>query len=147
MVEDGYLFFANRQLVTVFSAPNYCDNDDGHRDFINAAAILCVDGALMCTFQILKPETPGGEEGAAAAGAAVIPVEGEDERARQVQFGDLEDAEVRRFQLCEYVTDAEFDISPVSSPDSEAVEGFIDLELNDDDDDDDDDDERAVVGR
>ena len=101
-VEDGYEFFANQQLVTVFSAPNYSDRDDGQVDFPNAAAILCVDGALMCTFQILKPETPGGEEGAAAAaGAAAMPVEGEDERARQVQFGDLEDAEVRRFQLCE----------------------------------------------
>jgi hypothetical protein len=30
VVEDGYDFFADRQLVTVFSAPNYCgefDND------------------------------------------------------------------------------------------------------------------------
>ena len=25
VVEDGYEFFAGRQLVTVFSAPNYCD--------------------------------------------------------------------------------------------------------------------------
>ena len=24
VVEDGYEFFAKRQLVTVFSAPNYC---------------------------------------------------------------------------------------------------------------------------
>jgi hypothetical protein len=23
-VEDGYEFFANRKLVTVFTAPNYC---------------------------------------------------------------------------------------------------------------------------
>ena len=25
VVEDGYEFFARRQLVTIFSAPNYCD--------------------------------------------------------------------------------------------------------------------------
>ena len=25
VVEDGYEFFARRQLVTLFSAPNYCD--------------------------------------------------------------------------------------------------------------------------
>jgi len=27
-VEDGYEFFAKRQLVTVFSAPNYCGEFD-----------------------------------------------------------------------------------------------------------------------
>ncbi|CAG5106712.1 Oidioi.mRNA.OKI2018_I69.chr1.g2967.t1.cds [Oikopleura dioica] len=43
--EDGYEFFANRQLVTVFSAPNYCGNMD------NAAAILSVDENLLCSFQ------------------------------------------------------------------------------------------------
>ena len=26
VVEDGYEFFARRQLVTIFSAPNYCDS-------------------------------------------------------------------------------------------------------------------------
>jgi len=28
VVEDGYEFFAERQLVTVFSAPNYCNKFD-----------------------------------------------------------------------------------------------------------------------
>ena len=28
MVEDGYEFFADRGLVTVFSAPNYCGEFD-----------------------------------------------------------------------------------------------------------------------
>ncbi len=28
VVEDGYEFFAKRQLVTVFSAPNYCEEFD-----------------------------------------------------------------------------------------------------------------------
>jgi len=49
VVEDGYEFFAQRQLVTLFSAPNYC----GHFD--NAGAMLIVDEALMCGFKVLKP--------------------------------------------------------------------------------------------
>jgi len=49
VVEDGYEFFANRQLVTVFSAPNYCE------EFDNAAAIMTVDESLLCSFQILRP--------------------------------------------------------------------------------------------
>ncbi|KAI7733212.1 hypothetical protein M8C21_006176, partial [Ambrosia artemisiifolia] len=49
VVEDGYEFFANRQLVTVFSAPNYCG------EFDNAGAMMSVDDTLMCSFQILKP--------------------------------------------------------------------------------------------
>lgn len=49
MVEDGYEFFAKRQLVTVFSAPNYCG------EFDNAGAMMSVDDSLMCSFQILKP--------------------------------------------------------------------------------------------
>ena len=49
VVEDGYEFFAKRQLVTVFSAPNYCG------EFDNAGAMMSVDDSLMCSFQILKP--------------------------------------------------------------------------------------------
>lgn len=49
VVEDGYEFFANRELVTVFSAPNYCG------EFDNAGAMMTVDDTLMCSFQILKP--------------------------------------------------------------------------------------------
>jgi len=49
VVEDGYEFFAQRQLVTLFSAPNYCG------EFDNAAAVMSVDDSLMCSFQILKP--------------------------------------------------------------------------------------------
>lgn len=49
VVEDGYEFFARRQLVTLFSAPNYCG------EFDNAAAMMTVDSELMCSFQILKP--------------------------------------------------------------------------------------------
>ena len=49
VVEDGYEFFAKRQLVTLFSAPNYCG------EFDNAGAMMTVDESLMCSFQILKP--------------------------------------------------------------------------------------------
>ncbi|KAH1136125.1 hypothetical protein GLYMA_10G006800v4 [Glycine max] len=49
VVEDGYEFFANRQLVTIFSAPNYCG------EFDNAGAMMSVDETLMCSFQILRP--------------------------------------------------------------------------------------------
>eukprot|EP01013_Petalomonas_cantuscygni_P029957 TRINITY_DN55870_c0_g1_i1.p1 TRINITY_DN55870_c0_g1~~TRINITY_DN55870_c0_g1_i1.p1 ORF type:complete len:305 (+),score=60.83 TRINITY_DN55870_c0_g1_i1:94-1008(+) len=49
VVEDGYQFFAKRQLITIFSAPNYCG------EFDNSGAMMSVDDTLMCSFQILKP--------------------------------------------------------------------------------------------
>ena len=49
VVEEGYEFFANRQLVTIFSAPNYCG------EFDNAGAMMSVDENLTCAFQTLKP--------------------------------------------------------------------------------------------
>ncbi|PQQ09452.1 serine/threonine-protein phosphatase PP1 [Prunus yedoensis var. nudiflora] len=49
VVEDGYEFFADRQLVTIFSAPNYCG------EFNNAGALMNVDSSLLCSFQIVKP--------------------------------------------------------------------------------------------
>ena len=49
VVEDGYEFFSKRQLVTIFSAPNYCG------EFDNSGAMMSVDELLMCSFQILKP--------------------------------------------------------------------------------------------
>ena len=53
VVEYGYEFFANRRLVTVFSAPNYCGQFD------NAGAMMSVDENLMCGFKILKPKNIG----------------------------------------------------------------------------------------
>jgi len=50
VVEDGYEFFAGRQLVTLFSAPNYCG------EFDNNAAIMTVNEGLVCSFKILKPD-------------------------------------------------------------------------------------------
>lgn len=49
VVEDGYEFQANRQLVTIFSAPNYCG------EFDNAGAILQVSSDLVCSFKIIRP--------------------------------------------------------------------------------------------
>lgn len=47
-------FFARRQLVTIFSAPNYCG------EFDNAGAMMSVDETLMCSFQVLKKTMKGG---------------------------------------------------------------------------------------
>lgn len=49
VVEAGYEFFAARQLVTVFSAPNYCG------EFDNAGAFMIVDTNLMCSFVRIEP--------------------------------------------------------------------------------------------
>ena len=50
VVDDGYEFFANRQLVTIFSAPGYMG------DFDNEGAMMDVDETLMCKFIRIKPE-------------------------------------------------------------------------------------------
>lgn len=49
VVEDGWEFFANRQLVTVFSAPDYCG------EYSNSGGIMIIDENLMCSFKVLKP--------------------------------------------------------------------------------------------
>jgi hypothetical protein len=50
VVEDGYEFFSKRQLVTLFSAPNYCG------EFDNAGAMMSVDESLLCSFQVCTPD-------------------------------------------------------------------------------------------
>jgi serine/threonine-protein phosphatase PP1 catalytic subunit len=49
VVEDGYEFQANRALVTIFSAPNYCG------EFDNAGAMMHVGENLKCSFKVLRP--------------------------------------------------------------------------------------------
>lgn len=49
VVQDGYEFFANMKLVTIFSAPNYCG------EFDNTAAFMKVEDNLLCSFQTIKP--------------------------------------------------------------------------------------------
>ncbi|KAH9577161.1 Serine-threonine protein phosphatase [Trypanosoma melophagium] len=47
VMERGYGFFASRQLVTIFSAPNYCG------EFDNDAAVMNIDEKLQCSFLII----------------------------------------------------------------------------------------------
>lgn len=49
VVEDGYEFFNDRTLVTVFSAPNYCG------EFDNWGAVMSVSDELLCSFELLDP--------------------------------------------------------------------------------------------
>ncbi|CAX40161.1 serine/threonine-protein phosphatase, putative [Candida dubliniensis CD36] len=49
VVEDGYEFFNDRTLVTVFSAPNYCG------EFDNWGAVMGVSEDLLCSFELLDP--------------------------------------------------------------------------------------------
>ncbi|EAZ35935.1 hypothetical protein OsJ_20238 [Oryza sativa Japonica Group] len=57
VVEDGYEFFAKRQLVTYSLHPNYCG------EFDNAGAMMSIDDSLTCSFQILKPSDKKGKAG------------------------------------------------------------------------------------
>ncbi|KAK0422730.1 hypothetical protein QR680_007749 [Steinernema hermaphroditum] len=52
VVQDGYEFFANRKLVTIFSTPHYCGQFD------NAAAVMHVNKDLLCSFKIFRPKFP-----------------------------------------------------------------------------------------
>jgi len=63
VVEDGYEFFAGRQLVTLFSAPNYCG------EFDNAGAVMSIDETLMCSFHIIKPQSGGAQQHLDLSGA------------------------------------------------------------------------------
>ena len=49
VVEDGYEFFNDRTLVTVFLAPNYCG------EFDNWGAVMSVSEELLCSFELLDP--------------------------------------------------------------------------------------------
>ena len=49
VVDEGYEFFAKRQLITIFSAPNYCG------EFDNSAGIMIIDESLTSTLKVLRP--------------------------------------------------------------------------------------------
>lgn len=69
VVEDGYEFYQDRILVTVFSAPNvsFCptallcirlcltNRQKYCGEFDNWGAIMSVSGELLCSFELLKP--------------------------------------------------------------------------------------------
>ncbi len=46
---DGYRFFANKKLITVFSAPNYCGDEE------NKAAVMEVSPQFVCRFRTFAP--------------------------------------------------------------------------------------------
>lgn len=48
VVEDGYEFFGNKTLVTIFSAPNYCGQ------FENVGSILHISKDLNCSFTTFR---------------------------------------------------------------------------------------------
>ena len=50
VVNDGYEFFCERKLVTIFSAPNY------NGVFDNDGCLMKVSEDLTCRFMILKPK-------------------------------------------------------------------------------------------
>ena len=41
MVDDGFKFFANKKLITVFSAPNYCGS------YKNKGAVILIENDKM----------------------------------------------------------------------------------------------------
>lgn len=49
MQEDGYKFFAGRELVTIFTATNYCDFD-------NLGVIMKVDKDMVTSFLQIQPD-------------------------------------------------------------------------------------------
>lgn len=54
VVDNGFdfPFFPDQIVITIFSAPNYCD------EFNNKAAMLIVDEELNCSFKFLDPNDP-----------------------------------------------------------------------------------------
>lgn len=51
VVQDGYEFFGKKNLITLFSAPNYC------AEFDNSGGVMIIDENLMCSFKIIKATT------------------------------------------------------------------------------------------
>lgn len=48
VVQDGYEFFGKKNLLTIFSAPNYCN------EFDNSGGVMVIDENLMCSFKTIK---------------------------------------------------------------------------------------------
>lgn len=48
VVQDGYEFFGKKNLITLFSAPNYCS------EFDNSGGVMIIDENLMCSFKMIR---------------------------------------------------------------------------------------------
>ncbi|XP_068729335.1 serine/threonine-protein phosphatase PP1-beta catalytic subunit-like isoform X1 [Montipora capricornis] len=94
VVEDGYEFFAKRQLVTLFSAPNYLGSLD------NSGGIMSVDESLMCSFQILRPSEEKAKYQYAGlnSGRPVTPPRGPRKAKGNKQTREVEDEEKEKYQ-------------------------------------------------
>uniref|UniRef100_A0A0R3RQQ8 Serine/threonine-protein phosphatase n=1 Tax=Elaeophora elaphi TaxID=1147741 RepID=A0A0R3RQQ8_9BILA len=62
VVQDGYEFFANRRLVTIFSAPHYCGQFD------NAGGTMSISEDMNCSFQVFRPASKAVRMAMKAAG-------------------------------------------------------------------------------
>ncbi|UMM16227.1 hypothetical protein L5515_013331 [Caenorhabditis briggsae] len=67
VVDDGYEFFADRQLVTIFSAPSYCGTMN------NAAAVMTVDEEMVCSFTVMRPDLKKEKDNKSPAAGAPVP--------------------------------------------------------------------------
>ncbi|KAJ1352690.1 hypothetical protein KIN20_009092 [Parelaphostrongylus tenuis] len=56
VVQDGYEFFANQHLITIFSAPRYCG------EFDNNAAVMIVQDKLGDSFSSTVAAWPSGSQ-------------------------------------------------------------------------------------
>ena len=50
VVDEGYEFFANRKLITVFSSPCF------KGEYNNSAGVLSIDENLLCSVKVLRPK-------------------------------------------------------------------------------------------
>ncbi|ULU04217.1 hypothetical protein L3Y34_017184 [Caenorhabditis briggsae] len=67
VVDDGYEFFADRQLVTIFSAPSYCGTMN------NAAAVMTIDEEMVCSFTVMRPDLKKEKDNKSPAAGAPVP--------------------------------------------------------------------------
>ena len=50
LMMEGYTTTHNKNVSTIFSAPNYCG------EFNNSGAMMNIDAGLNCSFQVLRPQ-------------------------------------------------------------------------------------------
>ncbi|GMT15530.1 hypothetical protein PFISCL1PPCAC_6827, partial [Pristionchus fissidentatus] len=82
VVQDGYEFMGGRKLITVFSAPNYCNQ------FSNAAAVVCIDAELKVSFQQMSVPLAAGSRAKPAPVIAADPNEPKVEPALKKDYNN-----------------------------------------------------------